>query len=448
MVSGQYTECKKKLPADKAGQFAMRRYLVFVMLLVLGTAVSFLTNFDHTFDRRLGKWESRSGGDAPAGQQKEKDQEDEPLTGVWISYLELQEFSKQYQKKEQTQKKEQNYRDFIGDIYDHCVSNGVDHVFVHVRPFSDALYPSQWYPWSKVITGRQGEDPGFDPLDVMIEEAHKRNLSFHAWINPYRVTNDRNISQLSPKSTIYKWITSKQSRNVLYYGGKYYLNPSRRAVQKHIIDGIREIITSYPVDGIHFDDYFYPSFTTDDYNRQFDAYEYSAYKKKAFRQGKIPLTIANWRRRQVGNLILAAHELIRAQNEKNRTNILFGISPVGNPDVLRSDYQYYVDIDKIMNSSRYVDYVCPQIYWGFENPDAPFQETLDQWIRMKKSPDIKLYVGLPAYKVRSETEAAGEPEFRKKSILDRMRESCRKKKTDGIIYYRYADLIRLNGNET
>lgn len=420
----------------------MYKSSAFILLVLLGFSVASLANLNHNFYTKINQYDKAYPEKEEKSSKKENTNDssqhkNETMTGVWISYLELQEFSQKYEVTEH------NYRKFISNIYDNCVFYGINHVFVHIRPFSDALYPSKLYPWSNVLTGTQGQNPGFDPLKIMVEEAHNRNLYFHAWINPYRVTNNDDVSQLSPKSTITMWINSDNNRNVLKYNEKYYLNPAKKEVQEYILAGVTEIIEQYAVDGIHFDDYFYPSFTTKDYNMEFDALEYSVYKRKSIQNKKTLLTIPAWRRNQVSQLIKSIHKQIAQYNEKNRTNILFGISPVGNLDCLRSDYQYYVDIDKFMKSDQYIDYVCPQIYWGFQNPEAPFQDVLNQWCQLSKNSSVQLIVGLPVYKVGMNEESFDTEEFQDAGIIDKMINVCKKQNADGIIYYRYNDMIKI-----
>ena len=140
------------------------------------------------------------------------------------------------------------------------------------------MYPSSYYPWSRFITGTQGEDPGYDPLAYFVKAAHNRGLQFHAWINPYRVTGYHNTwDQVSEQSPAKKWLSDSDPSNdrwVLKQNGAYYLNPAISQVRDLIIGGVREVVQNYDVDGIHFDDYFYPEVDNSDPNRWFDKPEY------------------------------------------------------------------------------------------------------------------------------------------------------------------------------
>lgn len=312
------------------------------------------------------------------------------LKAMWISYLEFGAYLDTY-----TPNKT-NFTKFINHLYDKSVANHMNAVIVHVRPFGDAIYDSVYFPWSKYISGKQGKNPGFDPLTIMVEEAHKRNLEFHAWLNPYRVSFDTSYSNLSTDNPARKWHNnSATKRNVLSYDGKLYYNPAKIEVQKLIIDGVKEIIDNYDVDGIHFDDYFYPAFSTSNVKTAFDAPEYDAYKKARIAEGKSYKSIYNWRRENVNTLVSGVYSAIK----NKKPEVRFGISPAGNIDNLKSKYSYYVDIDTWLNNQGYVDYIMPQIYWGFTHKTAAYDDVLDRWIALNKKGIVDLYVGVGVYKV-------------------------------------------------
>ena len=156
---------------------------------------------------------------------------------------------------------------------------------------------------------------------------------------------------------------------------------------------MKEIVENYEVDGIHMDDYFYPTFTESNVNSAFDSLEY----QKGLSAGAIEktLTLADWRRQNVNTLVSAIYQAIKSAN----ADVTFGISPAGNLDNLRSDLQYYVDVDTWVKSEGYIDYVMPQIYWGYTNKEAPFDEILKEWVELAEGSDVKLYVGLQMYRL-------------------------------------------------
>lgn len=164
---------------------------------------------------------------------------------VWVSYLEWarMDFSS-----------EEAFRAAAAELLDNCAALGLNTVIAQVRPFGDALYESSLFPWSHLCTGTQGQGPGFDPLDVLVTEAHGRGLSLEAWVNPYRLKSsaamppsiaDTNLINIHPE-----WCCT--------VGDGVYLNPAVPEAAAYVVQGVAELVEKYAVDGIHFDDYFYP----------------------------------------------------------------------------------------------------------------------------------------------------------------------------------------------
>lgn len=353
------------------------------------------------------------------------DSSDEEFKAVWISYLELQSYT---QNSEHSKKA---FTEFIDHIYDKTVEDGMNAVIVHVRPMGDALYPSKYFPWSKYLTGTQGKDPGFNPLKIMIEEAHERGLEFHAWINPYRVSTTDSYDELSADNPAKKWHNSSNSeeqRNVLSYNGALYYNPAKEDVQNLILNGVKEIVQDYDVDAIHFDDYFYPEFTSDNVLNDFDAKEYT---------GKKTVTdIANWRRSNVSTLIKNIYSAIDSIDQ----NVEFGISPAGYIDNLTSEYSYYVDIEKWLSQEGYIDYVIPQIYWGFTHKTAPFDKMVSEWSTLNKANIVKLYIGIGTYRVgERDSNHTNQSEWLDTSLMKKQISSARQdSRVKGFAFFSYA----------
>lgn len=319
------------------------------------------------------------------------------MRAVWISYLEFDE----YRKNNKNNINEASFIEYVNEIFDTCVDMNLNTVIVQVRPFGDALYPSDYFPWSHNISGTQGKNPGFDPLRILVEAAHDRDLEFHAWLNPYRVSSGNSLTALSNDNQAKKWAKSSSTskkRNVLSEGGKLYYNPSKNDVQTLIVNGVKEIIENYDVDGIHLDDYFYPNLGSK-YATKFDAEEYKTYVNNCSSKGTKAKDIVTWRRTNVNNLVKKLYTAIKDYD----SSITFGISPQGNINNLYSKMANYVDVKTWLSSSNYIDYICPQIYWSFEyTPNTyAFDTVLQSWIDIRTSPTVKIYTGLAAYKAGS-----------------------------------------------
>ncbi len=324
------------------------------------------------------------------------------MRGVWVSYLDWNGWAKD----------EAGYKKAMDQTLDLCVQKGLNAVFLQVRPDGDAMYPSQYFPWSKFASGKQGKNPGYDPLAYAVQAAHQRGLQLHAWINPYRITGYLNrYSDLCASNPAIAWAKDGDSSNdrwVLCQNGEYYYNPAIPQVRQLIIDGVKEIVTNYEVDGIHFDDYFYPNLDDSKAETWFDDPEYQA--------GGTSLSVAAWRRNNVNELVRGVYGAVKSI----RPQALFGISPEGYLQNLRKDTRQFTDVDAWMTQSGYVDYLMPQIYWGFEakqNGQAAgyaFANCLNEWVTLKKKGNVKLYVGLALYKTGTDAVDGNEvPEWQR-----------------------------------
>ena len=288
--------------------------------------------------------------------------------------------------------------------------NGMNAIFCHVHSHSDAYYPSSVLPTSKFLPG----NGRFDALQYMIDSAHRHGLSFHAWFNPYRVTGYQMKWSDVPAGSIVKQWYASGNRNVLLFDGNYYLNPAQPAVRDLVVSSIREVLTKYAIDGVQFDDYFYPDLGKDAATN-FDYLEYQLYSGNA--------SITEWRKANVSALIAAVYQTVHAV----RPSAVFGVSPVGPLRNLRSEKSYFVDIDTWMSHTGYIDYVLPQIYFDFEQKtgsgvasDAAYATCLDSWLklRQKTGGKVKLYVGLALYKCGTNSwDGNAKPEWLRRSDI-------------------------------
>ena len=300
----------------------------------------------------------------------------EQLRGVWVPYMALEA-------PEHTQAAfEENFR----AIAQSAQKKGLNTLFVHVRAFCDALYPSERYPWSHILTGVQGKDPGFDPLQFMVDYTHSLGMEFHAWVNPLRVCTEKTPGQLAGDSP-YTTLGDTESYYFMEWEGTVYLDPAYPYTRTLVAEGAAEIVEKYPVDGVHFDDYFYPT-----QEASLDGESYQLYCDSVSQ----PLAQADWRRANISAMVEEVYQRVKAARPEAR----FGISPQGN---LTNDWNMGADVSAWCALPGYVDYLCPQLYYGFEDPGLPYAQALEQWTALPRRQGLALYAGLALYK-------AGDPE--------------------------------------
>lgn len=310
---------------------------------------------------------------------------------------------------------------------------GFNTAFVHLRAFSDAFYKSDIYPYSSFIAGVEGADIPFDPFEVILESADKFGISVHGWINPFRISTQNDISVISDKNPAKKIIESgnKNGEICILKNGIYY-NPSYIENHKIIIDGVREIISGYDIDGIHIDDYFYPS--TDE---TIDKIQYESYLSEG---GK--LSISEWRKTNVNAFVSALYSAVKSE----KSDIVMSISPSAKFD--ENENKLFADVNLWLSQKGYADIIIPQIYFGFEHETLDFENLLSQWGSLERNESVSLLCGLAAYKCGTADDYAGlgENEWIKNSdILSRQLNSIRKNsRYNGFVVFSYNDLIREN----
>jgi len=279
---------------------------------------------------------------------------------------------------------------------DVAVERRLNSIFVQIRPTADAFWPSPYEPWSQYLTGTQGKDPGYDPLGFAVEETHRRGLAFHAWFNPYRVSMQDDLTKLHPDHPGRRhpeWIVS--------YGGKLYYNPGLPEVRAFVQDAMMDAVVRYDLDGVHFDDYFYPVNTT-----AFDDSE--AYAKYG---GGFP-DLASWRRNNVDLLVSEMQQRVLAA----KPEVAWGISPSGiwrnkSSDPRGSDTNGSQSYDNLHADTRgwvkkgWLDYIAPQLYWHIGLPIADYAKLVPWWADVAAGTGVQLWIGQAAYKVA----AAGQP---------------------------------------
>ncbi|MFC7441766.1 glycoside hydrolase family 10 protein [Laceyella putida] len=292
--------------------------------------------------------------------------------------------------------KEQQQAEF-NSLLDELKKMGINAVIVQVRPTADAFYPSTLNPWSKYLSGTQGISPGYDPLAFMVQAAHKRNMEFHAWFNPYRVSMDTQLSSLVPNHP------ARQHPDwVVTYSGKLWYDPGIPAVRAHIVDSIKEVVQNYDIDAVHFDDYFYPYPDGTDFP---DEKTYQTYGQTTFPNK------ADWRRNNVNQLVKEVDQQIK----QLKPYVKFGISPFGiwrnkSTDPTGSDTSGFQAYDSLYADSRtwirqgWIDYIAPQIYWNIGYAAAAYEKLVPWWANEVNGRATHLYIGHAVYKIGSNTE--------------------------------------------
>ncbi|MBQ8782876.1 MAG: family 10 glycosylhydrolase [Clostridia bacterium] len=349
-------------------------------------------------------------------QQPEETEADNKIRAVWIYYRELSMI-------DENGGTAQSFKNKINKIFSDCKGYGLNTVFVQIRPFSDSFYPSDIFPWSEYLTGEQGKSVNYDPLQIMLNCAKDYNLSFHAWLNPFRITFD-DFSKLSESHPAFNF---KESDVIFQSDNGIYFNPASLEAQKLVLDGIREIVTNYKVDGIHIDDYFYP--TADE---KIDQNYYKEYKEKG---GTLPLN--SWRIQNINAFVSGMYQTVKGVNSE----IIVSISPAGN---ISNNYKtLYADVNLWSGRTGYCDMIMPQLYFGFNHKTLPFETALSQWAEINTNNEIKLICGIGAYK-------AAEPEnneWQDVNIIKKQVDcALNSPKYDGYCLFSYSSLLKLSSD--
>ena len=261
-------------------------------------------------------------------------------------------------------------------ILDRAAALKLNAVIFQVRPACDALYASGLEPWSEYLTGVQGRAPSpfYDPLAFAIAEAHKRGLELHAWFNPFRAHHFQSVSPIAPNH-----ISRTQPELVRSYAKYLWLDPGDPAVRDYSLRVVMDVLKRYDVDGIHFDDYFYPYKEKNSSGNEIDFPDGATWKKFGENSG---LSRDDWRRQNVDLFIQQVYHAIKAE----KPWVKFGISPFGiwrpkNPPAISGFDSYaglYADSRKWLREG-WCDYFAPQLYWGIAPPQTSFTTLLDWW---------------------------------------------------------------------
>ncbi len=328
------------------------------------------------------------------------------VRGVWLTTVGGYDWP---DKKDNANTQKQKLRSLIRKIRE----AGCNVVFFQVVSNMDAMYPSAILPWSHVITGTQGQDPGYDPLTEAINACREQGLEIHAWLNPLRAGH---ISlERSPRHVV-----KEHPEWIQLYGSNYFLDPALPEVRQHLAAIVTELMTRYDLDGIHMDDYFYPD------GLQADEKQWNDSTSFALSGGGTDKE--EWRYRNIDACVKAICDATHAA----RPEALFGISPAGR---LENTLKLYADPRRWVAQGT-VDYLVPQIYWPHGHRTADFKLVLDSWKDIVG--DVPLYCGLAAYRL-------GETGFESMDEFIRQVEDSRKASWSwGHVWFRTAFVLTGN----
>ncbi len=354
------------------------------------------------------------------------------MRGVWIATTKNIDYPSNKWLSPEKQRKE-----FI-DMLDLFQKIGLNAVFVQIRPAADAFYPSPYEPWSEWLSGEQGKapEPFYDPLEFMILETHKRGMEFHAWINPFRAVANIETADISENH-----ISKRKPEWFFTYGINTYFNPGIPEVREYVTKIVEDIVMRYDVDGIHFDDYFYPYPEKDNNKKIIPLPDFQTYKK--YGHG---FSLDQWRRECMNSFI----RNINVSVKRIKPYVKFGIGPSGvwrnkghdpNGSETRGfeHYDYlYADVLKWLREG-WIDYVAPQLYWNIGNKYADYSTLVAWW--SKNSFGRHLYIGQGVY--MAATDAADRAWQNPRELPNQMRINRANPLVLGSIFYK-ASAVKKN----
>lgn len=345
------------------------------------------------------------------------------IHAVWISYMELS-------LQNEADKSEAAFRAKAQTMMQRLSSFGIDTAFVHVRAFSDAFYRSDVFPFSAYLTGRQGSDPGYDPLAILCEQAALWDVDIHAWINPFRISaSEDQWAQTAADNPARRFLSDDYPDNdhcVVHTAGGVYYDPASPDVASLLIRGVQEILSRYPVAGVHIDDYFYPS-----QEEQIDRTEYERYRNAG---GNAALD--EWRRGVVSAWVRQMYDAVKAFGSDK----VFSISPAAGIGYNRDTL--YADVEVWCAEAGYCDWIIPQLYLGFENENNPFDKAAARWNALAAGSPVTLVYALSPYKCGQADEYAGTGRtewIEREDILARQIDYCRTlPRCGGFAFFSYS----------
>lgn len=357
--------------------------------------------------------------------------------GVWVAVVENIDFP--------AHKTAYSFQQSFCRMLNNIKAAGFTAVIFQIRSNCDAFYPTRLAPWSRWLSGKEGGHLGknFDPLMFMINETHKRGLEFHAWFNPYRVTNNTTLSPkaylatLSPSNIARQkpqWVLCKRNKA----GNQLFLDPGNPQVIDHLAAVVGDVVRRYPVDAVHFDDYFYP------YEKMGneDSLSFRLYNPRK-------LSLDDWRRSNTDSLIFRIKQTVARINMTQKRKVRFGVSPFGiwankssQPlGSLTGGKQTFFDLyanTRLWVKNHYVDYIAPQIYWNFSHEVAAYAALVDWWCQCVQGTNVKLYIGMGAYNGKV---------WQQNELKNQMRYNRMRKSVAGAAFFSYRSFFGRESNQ-
>ena len=335
--------------------------------------------------------------------------------GVFISYIDYSTLKG---------KNKNEMQSIITQMVNNISYFGLNSIILQTNPFSDAIYPSTIYKSSHTVVYEEGDKLPIDILKYFIEKAKEKDISVYAWMNPYRIRNDNNIGDINKNTYYYKWL---KTDNIEITDNGIFLNPASSEVLNYITKGLKELCENYDIKGVIYDDYYYPNDTID--LKTYDKTD----KKKSLKQYRID---------NINKLIESSYDTVKGTNK----DIKFGLSPGGN--IEHNLDREYLDVKGVLKSNK-IDMIIPQLYYGFNNQNKPYINTLNDWDDLNVK-NKNLYVALSLYKAGKIDSYAGSGEnewlentniLKKQIIVSRNARNYK-----GFYIYRYEYLFDIHDN--
>lgn len=313
-------------------------------------------------------------------------------------------------------------------LLDRAVALGLNAVIFQVRPAADALYASKLEPWSAVLTGRQGDSPGYDPLAFALEEAHRRGLELHAWFNPFRAR-----AGSAPATAGHYSLRHPEWMRV--FNNVMWMDPGEPEVQRHILEVMRDVLTRYEVDGIHIDDYFYPYPLFDSNGRKRDV---ALGDEETWKKYAPDMDLGDWRRQNINRFVRSLYTMTKAVRPAARVGISpFGIWKPGVPEGIKAKVdavQHLYGDSRLWLQQGWCDYFTPQLYWRIQPADQSFTSLLAWWTEQSRGRPV--WPGISADRL-SNGKSASQPVS---EILDQIALTRKASSSAGQVMWRMKSL--------